>query len=84
MTGVTSIQENHYTEEEEEEESTWKTIQSHLENTHFARNAFQTQRLLSTREKETDIVLEIPLWQYAVIASAPGVHPSLEEDCRRS
>ena len=42
MAGVTSIKENiekHYTEEEEEE-STWKTMQSHLENPHLARNAF--------------------------------------------
>ena len=43
MAGVTPIKENiiekHYTEEEEEE-STWKTMQSHLENPHLAGNAF--------------------------------------------
>ena len=50
--------------------------------------AFKTHALIPTREKEIEVlleVLEIPLLQYAVPATAPGFHPPLEtitEDLR--
>ena len=46
---------------------------------------FKTHRLILTREKESQVLLEIPLRQYAVTATAPGLHPPLEtntEDLR--
>ena len=49
---------------------------------------FKTHRLIPTREKEIEVlldVLEIPLLQYVVTATAPGLHPPLEtitEDLR--
>ena len=49
---------------------------------------FKTHRLIPTTEKETEVlleVLEIPLLQYAVTATTPGLHPPLEtitEDLR--
>ena len=42
---------------------------------------FKTHRLILTTEKEIEVlleVLEIPLLQYAVTATAPGLHPPLE------
>ena len=41
---------------------------------------FKTHRLVPTREKEIEVLLEIPLQQYAyaVTATAPGLHPPLE------
>ena len=46
---------------------------------------FKTHRLIPTTEKEIEVLLEIPLLQYAVTATAPGLHPPLEtitEDLR--
>ena len=37
----------------------------------------KTHRHTSTREKEIEVLLEIPLRQHAVTASAPGLHPPL-------
>ena len=39
---------------------------------------FKTHRLIPTRENEIEVLLEIPLLQYAVTATAPGLHPPLE------
>ena len=39
---------------------------------------FKTHRLIPTREKEIEVLLEIPLRQHAVTATAPGLHPPLE------
>ena len=66
MAGVTSIKENiiekHYTEEEEEE-STWKTMQSRiLKIPILLEMPFKNHSLIPTREKEIEVVLEIPLW----------------------
>ena len=46
---------------------------------------FKTHRLIPTRENEIEVLLEIPLRQYPVTATAPGLHSPLEtiaEDLR--
>ena len=59
-----------------------------FENTIWPEMPFKTHRLIPTREKEIEVlleVLEIPLLQYALTATAPGLHPPLEtiiEDLR--
>ena len=60
-------------------ESTWKTMQSHLyKNTIWPEIPFKTHRFTPTREKEIEVLLEIPLRQYAVTATAPGLHLPVE------
>ena len=39
---------------------------------------FKTHRLIPTRETEIEVLVEIPLRQYAVTATTPGLHPPLE------
>ena len=39
---------------------------------------FKTHRLIPTRENEIEVLLENPLRQYPVTATAPGLHPPLE------
>ena len=48
---------------------------------------FKTHRLIPTRENEIEVFLEIPLRQYPVTTTAPGLHSPLEtisEDLRNS
>ena len=61
-------------------------MQSHLyKNKIWPEMPFKTHRLIPTREKEIEVLLEIPLRQYAVTETAPGLHLPLEtntEDLR--
>ena len=61
-------------------------MQSHLyKNKIWPEMPFKTHRLIPTREEEIEVLLEIPLRQYAVTETAPGLHLPLEtntEDLR--
>ena len=63
-----------------------KQCRAIFKNTIWPEMPFKTHRLIpATGEKEIEVLLEIPLRQYAVTATAPGLHLPLEtitEDLR--
>ena len=62
-----------------------KPCRAIFKNTIWPEMPFETHRLIPTGEKEIEVLLEIPLQQYAVTATAPGLHLPLEtitEDLR--
>ena len=69
VAGVTTIQERASLRRKQ-----WRAI---FKNNIWPEMPFKTHRLIPTREKEIEVLLEIPLRQHAVTATAPGLHPPL-------
>ena len=72
MTGVTSIEENNI--EKHKGNLRGKQCRAIFKNTTWPEMPFKTHRLIPTRENEIEVLLEIPLRQYPVTATAPGLH----------
>ena len=79
MACVTSIQENiiekHHTEEEGVQVENNADI---FKSTTWPEMPFKTPCPIPTREKKIEVLLEIPLREYTVTATAPGLHLPLE------